>query len=166
METELHQSPTPAGARQRRKRCFTISEVMMATMVMAFSIATSITVIEQGYHALDTARNTTIAAQVLQSVMEDLRLQTWAQVTALESATNNGQTGNVTIDSSFTGYNATAAQVLSHFTVTRTISDVSGQANMKSILLQATWTGIDGRSHTLVYRSFYAKDGIYDFYVS
>lgn len=152
--------------RQRRKRGFTIAEVMMATMVMAFSIATSVTAIEQGFHALDTARNTTIAAQVLQSVMEDLRLQTWAQITTLEAATNNGQAGNVTIDSSFSGYNATAASVLSHFSVTRTISDVATQTNMKTILLQATWTGMDGRSHTLVYRSYYAKDGIYDFYVS
>ena len=156
----------PGQFRRKADSGVTIVEVMMAVMVMAFGIATSITTLQQGFHAMDTARNTTIAAQVLQSVMEDFRLQTWTQISNLEAASNNGTPGNVPIDSSFTGYNATAAAVLSHYTITRTITDVAGQANMKQVVLTATWIGADGRPHTVSYRSYYGKDGIYDFYVS
>ena len=139
---------------------------MMAVIVMALAISTSIAVMEQGMRTIDTARNTTIAGQVLQSMMEDLRLQTWAQIGALESATNNGTTGNVTIDSSFTGYDATATALLSRFTITRTITDDGTLTSMKVIVLTATWIGIDGRSHTVRYTSYYAQHGLYDFYIS
>lgn len=155
-----------ARIRPRARRGFTIFEVMMAVIVMALGISGSITVMAQGMRCIDTARNTTIAGQVMQSVMEDLRLQTWAQISALEAASNNGTTGNVTIDSSFTGLDATAAAMLSRFTITRNISDMATQSGMKVILLTATWTGIDGRSHTLQYTSYYAQNGLYDYYVS
>lgn len=138
----------------------------MAVIVMALAISTSIAVMEQGMRTIDTARSTTIAGQILQSMMEDLRLQTWAQIGTLQAAANNGTTGNVTIDSSFTGYDATATALLSRFTITRTISDDGTQTGMKIIVLTATWTGIDGRAHTVQYTSYYAQHGLYDFYVS
>lgn len=139
---------------------------MMAVIVMALAISGSIAVLEQGMRCVDTARNTTIASQILQSSMEDLRLQTWAQITALQSASNNGVQGNVTIDSSFTGYDATATAVLGRFTITRSITDSSSQTGMKVVVLTAKWTGVDGRSHTLSYTSYYAQHGLYDYYVS
>lgn len=154
-------SPAP-----RRKAGFTIFEVMMAVIVMALAISTSIAVMEQGMRTIDTARNTTIAGQVLQSMMEDIRLQTWAQIGTLQAASNNGTAGNVSIDSSFTGLNTTAAAMLARFTVTRTIADSASQTGMKVITLSVTWTGIDGRSHTVKYTSYYAQYGLYDYYVS
>ena len=157
----------PARAlRSRLRRGFTIFEVMMAVIVMALGISTCIGVIQFGMRTIDTARNTTIAGQVLQSMMEDIRMKTWTQISALQAASDNGTAGNAAIDSSFTGFDATAAAVLSRFQVTRTIADYSGQSGMKTITLSITWTGIDGRSHTLKYTSYYAQNGLYDYYVS
>ena len=93
----------------------------MGAMVMLIAVSTSILVLQRGYQSLDDARNTTLATQVLQSLMEDLRLNNWTQITTLQS-TNNGVAGNITIDSSFTGYSTTAANMLSDFTCTRTIT--------------------------------------------
>lgn len=158
----MNRAPLPP---LRRKNGFTIFEVMMAVIVMALAISTSITVMEQGMRCIDTARNTTIASQLLQSALEDFRLQTWTQIEALRVAQNNGVAGNVTIDSSFTGYDATAAAVLQRFTLTRTIADTS-QAGMRTVTFTATWIGIDGRSHSVNYTSYYAQNGLYDYYVS
>jgi Tfp pilus assembly protein PilV len=164
--------PTPPRARTGRcpsRSGFTIFEVTMATMVMAFALATSLTVLQMGFRALDTARNTTIASQLLQSVMEDLRMLPWSatspanSISSLEAATNNGTTGNVTLDSSFTNGDSAAIAMVARFTITRNITDVNSV--MKQIDLTATWKGIDGRSHTLKYTSYYGKNGLHDYMV-
>src|SRR3954468_9851573 len=99
---------SPSSPRRHpRTAGFTIFELSMAVMIMAFALTTSITVLQAGFRALDTARNTTIAAQLLQSVLEDLRMLPWnasspaISITSLET-THNGETGNVTLDASFT----------------------------------------------------------------
>src|ERR1051325_1467320 len=82
---------------QRRKpkakrAAFTLTEVMLAACVMALAISTSITTLQVGYRSIDTARNTTIASQVLQSMIEDIRLLTWSgtgtNITNLTSLTD------------------------------------------------------------------------------
>ncbi len=141
----------------------------MAVMVMAFGIATSITTMNYGFRALDTARNTTIASQILQSVMEDTRLLPWSSgsgnsISSLQAAQgSNGST--VTLDSSFTAGDSAAQAMVNRFTVTRKITDVSGIANMKRIDLTATWKGIDGRSHSVSYSSYYGQYGLHDYFV-
>jgi Tfp pilus assembly protein PilV len=158
-------SPDPlARARHSLRRGFTILEVAMGAFVMLMAVSTSIMVLQRGYQSLDDARNTTLATQVLQSLMEDLRLNNWTQVTALQAASSNGVTGNVTIDSSFTGYSTTAANMLSDYTCTRTIADVSGQANMKLLTLSVAWVGYNGSSHSLSFSSYYGKNGLYDYF--
>jgi len=106
----------------------------------------------------------TLATQVLQSLMEDLRLNNWTQVTTLQAAANNGVSGNVTIDSSFTGYSTTAAAMLSDFVCTRTISDVAGQTNMKLLTLNVAWVGYNGGSRAISFSSYYGKSGLYDYF--
>jgi len=133
---------------------------MFSTLILAFTIMTSLTVIQYGFRAIDTARNTTIAGQILQSAMEDLRMLTWtsgsgSSITSLE-ATNNNVAGNVQLDASF-------AAVVTHFTITRNITDVT--SSLKQIDLTATWIGIDGRPHSLKYTTYYGKNGLHDYFV-
>jgi Tfp pilus assembly protein PilV len=156
--------PPRSGWSHRFRRGFTVLEVSMGAMVMFLAVSTSILVLQRGYQSLDDARNTTLATQVLQSLMEDLRLNNWTQINALQSAANNGVSGNVTIDSSFTGYSTTAANMLSDFVCTRTVADVSGQSNMKLLTLAVTWVGYNGTSHSLSFSSYYGKSGLYDYF--
>jgi uncharacterized protein (TIGR02598 family) len=169
--------PPPAARRPGSRRGFTIVEVMVATAVMALVISTSITTLQVGFRTIDTARNTTIAGQVLQSLVEDLRLQTWTAVSALQPSppTAGTLTGNLaTFDTasnhiqsgSFTGYSAAEAAILNRFTITRTVTDAPGQTGMKVVVFTATWTGIDGRSHTVNYTTYYAQNGLYAYYTS
>lgn len=140
----------------------------MAVMVMAFGIMTSLTVLQMGLRGMDTARNTTIAAQLLQSVMEDMRMLPWNATSPQNSiasleATNNNTAGNVTLDASFTNADPAAIAMVSRFTITRNITDIS--ASMKMLDLTATWTGIDGRLHSVKYSSYYGQNGIHDYLI-
>ena len=161
--------PAASRARSRRRhRGFTIFELSMAVMVMAFGLMTSLTVLQMGFRSLDTARNTTIASQLLQSVMEDMRMLPWNasspsnSMTSLQ-ATSNGTQGNVTLDASFTNNDAAAIAMVNRFTITRTISDQS--STLKKIVLTAEWAGIDNRAHILTYCSYYGQNGLHDYIV-
>ena len=141
------------------RRAFTILEVMVAASVMVVAISSSLIVLQQGLRAIDTARSTTLAGQILQSQMEKLRLLNWTQLTAVTATT-------------FTPDNAAASTAqMNRFKAggvsgkcAQSIIDATPFTNMKVITLTATWTGTDGLPHTLSYVTRYAQNGLSDFF--
>lgn len=160
--------PTFASRRARRTSGFTILEVMMSAFVLALGIATSITTLQYGMRMVDTARNTTLAGQIMQSEMEVLRLQNWAQIVALQTAQVPANTPQTTSNSITTGtltnLDAILTRIATNFVCTRLIEDISGKADMKLITLRVTWTGVDGRPHQLSFQTRYAKNGLSDYF--
>lgn len=135
----------------------------MTASVMIFAIASCLTALQFGMRAVDTARNLTLAGQIMQSEVEILRLQNWSQIAALPASD--------TIDPSTTISSGTATSldtllntVATRFTCTRTVADVAGRPNMKEITLTVTWRGIDYRQHSVSYILRYAKNGISDYF--
>lgn len=124
---------------------------MIAAMVLALGITTSITTLQHGLRSIDTARHTTYASQVMQSEMEQLRLKNWAQIQSLQDSSDSTVTSG--------GAGGAAAE---SFACTRTIQDL--RADMKEITLVSTWRGIDGRPHSLRYVTRYSKSGLYDYF--
>lgn len=161
-----HSSP----ASRDRRAGFTILEVTMATFVLAFGIATCLTALQYGMRQVDTARSTTLAGQIVQSEIEILRLQNWAQIVALQAAQPSATTPT-TIDPATTITSGTSttldtrlATIASRFVCTRLIEDISGRSNIKRITLQVAWEGIDGREHTLSFQTRYARNGLSDYF--
>ncbi len=153
----IHHSP-PA---RRRRRGFTLIEVMAGAAVMALAIMTSIVTLQYGMRAIDTARYTTLAGQILQSQMEKLRLLTWTQLT--DPTYGPGASANTT----FTPDNTLSTPELGHFTtLTQTLTDAPAPftGTMKDITLTAGWTDSFGRAHSLTYTTRYGKNGISDFF--
>jgi Tfp pilus assembly protein PilV len=149
-------------ARNRsRQRGFSIFEVMMASIIMVLGITTSLTTITYGMRAVDTARNTTLAAQIMQSEMENIRLLNWAQLTALPASETVDIAAIVSSGSSST-LDATLNNIISKFTCVRTIS--TPKTDMREVALAISWNGQDGRSHSNSYVTRYCKNGLYDFY--
>lgn len=60
---------------------------MFAAGVMALTITTSITTMQSALLALDSARNITIAGQIIQGELERMRRKNWAEVVAAYPAT-------------------------------------------------------------------------------
>jgi prepilin-type N-terminal cleavage/methylation domain-containing protein len=143
-----------------RRGGFTLVEVMMAATVLVLIIATSLTVLQTGMRAVDTARNMTLAGQISQSVLEVMRLQNWSQVTALPGS------GTVSIsDAISSGTSTTLDQTLngvtSRFTCTRTVT--SPKPNMRVVTVTVSWRGNDGRPHSVSSQARYAKNGLNDY---
>jgi type II secretory pathway pseudopilin PulG len=136
---------------RRRVAAFTILEVTVATIVLVFAITSSITVMQSGFQALDTARNLTTAGQIMENEMESLRLKNWTQIQALQDAGNNTVAPNSNLGAAAT-----------RFICTRTISDF--KTDMKQITLTTSWNGTDGRPHTVSYLTRYGKNGLNDYY--
>jgi hypothetical protein len=165
--------PHGRGLVRRRlgEGAFTIMEVMMAAIVMAFAITTSITVMQRAFLAVDAARGVTYAAQIMQTELEKMRLSPWGNGLA---GVGSGTTGvsaypttatNVDIDSSFTGDPIIGAYIRDRFTLTRTAA-TAGHTNMIQVTLTVTWRGYDGRTLSRSYITYYGQGGLYDYFSS
>lgn len=130
---------------------FTLLEVVIATTVLLFGIMTSLTVLQSGLQAIDSARNYTKAAQLMQNEMEQLRLSSWSQLHALQSS---GST-TVTVNPGVVSHGAT-------FACQRTIRDL--KTDMKEITLVSSWNGSDGRPQTAKLVTRYCKSGLFDYF--
>ncbi|MBM3852215.1 MAG: hypothetical protein FJ399_03575 [Verrucomicrobia bacterium] len=60
----------------------TLAEVLIAAVLLGFVIMSSLTALSQSYSFVRHARMITLASQVLQSVMEDLRLRNYGELKA------------------------------------------------------------------------------------
>ncbi len=143
---------------------------MAATAVMVLAIATSITTLQHGMRAIDTARNMTLAAQIMQSEIEILRLQNWAQIVALQTGQASTTTPTIVSASetittgTSTALDARLTTIASNFRCTRLVQDISGRSNIKLITVGVSWNGLDGRAHSLSYQTRYAKNGLSDYF--
>ncbi|MDO8540546.1 MAG: hypothetical protein Q7S40_08945 [Opitutaceae bacterium] len=151
-------------ARAALQRGFTIFEVTVSATILVLVIATSLTVLQTGMRAVDTARNMTLAGQISQSVLEVLRLQNWSQISVLPaSATIN--IGDAISSGNVTALDVALNTVTSRFTCTRTIS--SPKTDMRLISVTVSWRGNDGRFHSVSSQARYAKKGLNDYiYIS
>lgn len=155
---------TSSPARQRRGTGgFTIIEVALAASIMALGIATSIIVMQSGFKAIDVARDTTLASQILQSEMERIRLMPWSNTgtTAVDSITELPAKEAVDLSTMF----SSSTEIANKFQVVRIVeADSSRPAAVKYITLSVTWRTSDGRSQTRSFRSMYSKNGLYDYF--
>ncbi|MBC7368213.1 MAG: hypothetical protein H7343_15605 [Undibacterium sp.] len=159
-------APSSPTANRPAAGGFTILEVMLAAIVMVLGIVSSLTTLQFGARAVDTARNTTLAAQIMQSEMEILRLQNWSQISAMPASATLDAATTISSGSS-SSLDTMLNTIASRFTCTRSVADISGRSDIKSITLTVVWNGIDGRRHSLTYQTRYAKNGLSDyFYVS
>lgn len=164
---------TKARAIRFRQRGFTIVEVAIAATILVLAISSSLIVLQQGLRAIDNARYTTLAGQILQSQMEKLRMLNWTQFTYVNTSTTPSSGGPLNYTTFTTDVSSSTAQI-NRFTFLQEITPTAGNFNptpittlnvqMYDIKLTANWTGMDGRPHTLSYKTRYLKNGISSFF--
>lgn len=130
---------------------------MVAATVLVVVFLAGFTAMRTGFEMLDTARNSTLASQIMQSEMEDLRLKNWAE---LSDTTKYPATASITLP-------ADIASTGLSFTATRSISDLSAYNNtMKKVVIVVKWTSFTGKNYTRTYETLYSKNGVNDYFVS
>lgn len=135
----------------------------MATFVLALGISTSIIALQTGFKSIDLARNSTLAAQIMQSEIERLRLWPWnnASTSARDSIYELVAEEDVPLASMF----AANPELAAKFKVTRKVDpDSTRPDDVRYITITVEWKSYDGRSHTRSFRTMYAKNGLYDYY--
>ncbi len=148
----------------RAQAGFTIAEVLVATFVMAFAITSSIVVMQHGFRNLDTARKTTLAAQIMQSEMERIRMLSWGRISALPSTPEE-----IDFEDIFPANTTAEREVLDRinrtFTAVRTVTSLADFDNqIRQINVTITWDGLDGVTHTRTSSTQYCQDGLYAYY--
>jgi type II secretory pathway pseudopilin PulG len=148
----------------RFKAGFTIVEVAVAAGVMVLAISSALIVIQSGFRSLDTARKTTLAAQIIQSEMERIRMLSWSRVEDLMD-----DPPQVDLTDIFPQNTEIERKVLAEmqrtFTATRSITALADYSNeVVEITVTIIWKGIDGVTHNRSTNTRYCKDGLYNYY--
>ncbi len=131
----------------------------MAAAVMAFAIASSITVMQRAFLALDSARSITYAVQIMQNELEKMRVLKWDTVSAYSSTatavTIPDTFKNTSIGTRFTGMTRTAEPI-----------HTGANAGMVKIKLTVTWQTYDRRTLSRSLITYYGQNGLYDYFSS
>lgn len=131
-------------------------EVMIACGVLVFALCSSFLAFNRGYEVLDTARCSSLAAQILQSEIERIRLMNWADVTN----TTKLPSGSVAVGSPYSD----DAWIAARFTTFQRTVTTDTSRGTADITLAISWKGYNGASYTRTFKAHYYKNGLYDFY--
>lgn len=162
MNSPIH-APVPPRRSRARAAGFTLVEVMMASMVMILAITSAILVVQSGFKALDSARKTTLASQIMQSEMERIRLLSWSDIAAMP------EKGDVNLDNIFPKNTPEQIKVFDTitetFTATFETTYLEGNDNeVRAITVNVSWVGLDGVRRSRSSFTQYCKDGLYAYY--
>lgn len=130
---------------------------MLAAFILAMAIVTSITTMQRAFLSIDTARNMTLAGQIMQHELEKVRLKDWTTVSAYTDD------NDLTIDSLFTENTYISNLVANRgLRLSRTVS--TPETDIVQLTYTVTWRNYDGRELSRSYVTYYARYGMYDFF--
>lgn len=128
----------PRSAARRRDAGATIVEVMVASTLLVFVVLGALAAISRGMTLTNHARMVTLSSQVMQSVVEDLRLKNYAQVAAY-AAQSQPVSFTSSISTDLLDSNFTSTMTLSA-TFTTTYASSSTQVGLIGVVVTVTWT--------------------------
>lgn len=142
------------GRRPNRQRLrsvsgFSLIEVGIAVAVLALTATSSIVAMKAGFSMIEMSRDNTLASQILQSEMENLRLKSWDQLTALGD-------GNFNLEETFS---EVVARRFSGGRVVRQPED-----GLREVTLYVEWKTSKGQEMNRQYISYFSRSGLNDYY--
>jgi Tfp pilus assembly protein PilV len=152
----------PAGLRRWRSvRGMTMAEVLIAAVLLAFVIMTSLTALSQAYGITRHARMVTLAGQIVQSAMEDLRLRNYNDLKAYAAQSQpvsmSALLASERFASNFTqGFSLTAQY-------TTLVTSTSTQYGKIGVTITVSWTE-NNVSYTRKIITRFGEKGLSDYY--
>lgn len=134
----------------RKRTGFTLVEVMVAMSILMLVFVSSIAGMTISFRVLEDARMNTLASQILQSEMENIRLKNWTQISALPAD------ATFTVESSL---NTTSFQQFSCSRAVRTLN-----SDLKIVEVAVSWESMDGRVHDRRYVTVVGRNGLNDYF--
>ncbi len=138
-----------------------MAEVMITAVVLGFVIMGSLTALSRSYAFTRHARMVTLAGQVVQSVMEDLRLQSFANLQAYAA---QSQPVNFNAKLSTEGFSSNFTQgfaISGNFTTL--VASAAPQLGEIAVTLTVTWSEA-GTSYQRNLITRFGEKGLSDYY--
>lgn len=149
--TILHAKRTESGA--------TLAEVVIATAVLAISVAGIVGAIFTGFFAMDRTRENQRATQIILEKLETIRLYNWSQVTTPDF-----------IPTSFSErFDPQASQGSQGITYSGTFAiepfpyNTSYQDKMRQVTVTLSWTSKNKLQRSRSFTTYIAKDGVQNY---
>jgi prepilin-type N-terminal cleavage/methylation domain-containing protein len=145
---------------------FTLVEVMVASLVLTIMILSALGALIHGFRLLDSARNTTLAAQIAQSEIEDLRLQPWSKISDPALISHSGPIDLSASIGKLLGA-AEGEAIAQRFSASRLIVDVPDRGStLKRVTIAVAWHDYNGTTHTRSYETLIGQHGLTDYFVA
>jgi Tfp pilus assembly protein PilV len=139
----------------------TMAEVLIAAVLLGFVIMASLTALSRSYGFTRHARMVTLSSQIVQSIMEDLRLRNFSDLKVYAAQT---QPVNFTPQLSTEGFASSFTQYFSMSGQFTTLVASSGtQLGKISVTLTVSWTeqGVPFQRSVITY---FGEKGLSDYY--
>lgn len=139
----------------------TMAEVLIASVLLAFVIMSSLTALSQAYAFTHHARMVTLAGQITQSVMEDLRLRNFND---LKNYAAQSQPVNLSTTLASERFSSSFTQGFSlSGNFTTLVVSAPPQIGKISVTLTVSWTE-RGSSFTRLLTTYFTERGLSDYY--
>src|SRR3954464_9821265 len=142
-----------------KRRGMTMAEVLIAAVLLGFVIMTSLTALAQAYAFTRHARMVTLASQIVQSVMEDLRLRNFSEVKTYAAQSQPVDFASTLASERFASTFTTGFALSGNFTTL--VASSSGVLGKISVTLTVTWTE-RGSSYTRSLTTYFGEKGLSD----
>jgi Tfp pilus assembly protein PilV len=139
----------------------TMAEVMIAAVVLGFVIMGSITALSRAYAFTRHARMVTLAGQIVQSVMEDLRLRSYADLKAYAAQSQPVSFASTLASERFSSNFTTGFALSGNFTTV--VASTPSQLGKISVALTVTWSEA-GNPYTRTLFTYFGEKGLSDYY--
>jgi hypothetical protein len=146
-------------------RAMTIIEVCIAATVVLIGVVGLIQALTIGAAMLETSRSQTLAAQIIQHEIGQLRLLDW------DDTGTSAADADILALQTDAAYTLLSAKANSHpykgvaptFSVMKTVSDV--QTDLRRVVLSVRWTSkVTGRVYTRTGETYLGKNGLHASY--
>ncbi len=139
----------------------TMAEVLIASVLLLFVIMSTLTALSQAYGFTRHARMITLAGQIVQSVMEDLRLRNFAELKAYAAQTQPVSFSSALASERFSSSFTQGFSLSGRFT---TLTRPSGTTYDRiSVTLTVSWTERDS-TFTRKLITYFGEKGLSDYY--
>ena len=136
---------------------FTLVEVALAATILLVGFAGMAEALIIGSEMLDTARKQTIAAQIMQTEIDYLRLKDWTTIQYLTSTSPDYLSSSVYPEFAQTSLASFAG---TSFTFARQVNYPDPHSNLRWITMTVSWTSITGKPHSRSSNIYLGKYGL------
>lgn len=139
----------------------TMAEVLIAATLLTFVIMSSLTALSQAYGFVRHARMITLASQVAQSVMEDLRLRNYNDLKTAAALTQPVDLSSALASERFSSNFTTLFTVTAEYSTI--VASSSGQLGKIKVTVTVAWTE-QGSPFVRRLTTYFGEKGLSDYY--